>query len=270
MNILVTGHLGFIGSALFAHLTATTDHNIMGLEADIFEHDDWQNYIQELLDTYQPDVVFHIGACTDTLETDVNYMMIRNFESTKIIADYCTANGVPLVYSSSAASYGVNSAYPSNLYGWSKYVAEQYVIHAGGIALRYFNVYGPGESHKGRMASVAYQMWKQTDPIKLFRGSPQRDFVYVTDVVSANIFAFDNYNSLKKTYYDVGTSEPQSFESVMELMGLEFGYQPTSVIPIGYQFYTCSDRKKWLPGWAPKYSLAQGILEYTSYLNSKS
>ena len=105
------------------------------------------------------DAVFHVGACSDTLETNVDYMMTRNYESTKIIMDWCVKNNKPMIYSSSAANYGTNNLYPSNLYGWSKYVGEGYVISNGGIALRYFNVYGPGEEDKGKMASVAYQMF---------------------------------------------------------------------------------------------------------------
>jgi len=95
----------------------------------------------------------------NTLETNVEYMMTRNYESTKIMMDWCIENNKPMIYSSSAANYGTNGKYPANLYGWSKYVAEGYVISNGGIGLRYFNVYGPGEEDKGKMASVAYQMF---------------------------------------------------------------------------------------------------------------
>ena len=107
-------------------------------------------------------------------------MMLLNYEVTKYITDLCYEHMIPLVYSSSAANYGTNEQYPSNLYGWSKYAGEGYVVSRGGVALRYFNVYGPGEEDKGRMASVAYQMYKRYqngDEIKLFPKKPLRDFV---------------------------------------------------------------------------------------------
>jgi ADP-L-glycero-D-manno-heptose 6-epimerase len=119
---------------------------------------DWTDELIQKLNDYKVEGIFHVGACSNTLETDVNYMMTRNYESTKIISDFCSENDIPLIYSSSAANYGNNQEFPSNLYGWSKYVAEQHVIQNGGVALRYFNVYGPGEEHKGKMSSVAYQM----------------------------------------------------------------------------------------------------------------
>jgi ADP-L-glycero-D-manno-heptose 6-epimerase len=117
----------------------------------------------------------------------------------------CKSKNIPMVYSSSAANYGTNNEHPSNLYGWSKYAAEDYVINNGGIGLRYFNVYGPGEQNKGKMASVAFQMnekRKNNEEIKLFPKSPKRDFVYVKDVISANIYAFKNYEKLTEQQKD--------------------------------------------------------------------
>ena len=127
--------------------------------ASYFLNLNWGEKLLQILESMNYDAVFHVGACSDTLETNVDYMMTRNYESTKIIMDWCVKNNKPMIYSSSAANYGTNNLYPSNLYGWSKYVGEGYVISNGGIALRYFNVYGPGEEDKGKMASVAYQMF---------------------------------------------------------------------------------------------------------------
>jgi ADP-L-glycero-D-manno-heptose 6-epimerase len=212
-----------------------------------------------------PEVIFHVGACSDTLEKDVNYMMTRNFEFTKILSEFCFVNQVKMIYSSSAANYGTNGLYPSNLYGWSKYVAEQMVIQNGGIALRYFNVYGPGEEHKGKMASVALQMInkvKNGEDVKLFPGNPKRDFVYVKDVVSANIHACENYDDLSYTYYDVGFGIARSFEDVLNILNIPFTYHQESEIPKGYQFFTECDKTKWMPGWEPKYSLEEGLEDY--------
>ena len=168
--------------------------------------------------------VFHVGACSDTLETNVNYMMLVNYEFTKYLMSLCKTKNVPMIYSSSAANYGTNNLYPSNLYGWSKYVAEKYVIQNGGVALRYFNVYGPGEYNKGRMASVAYQMYlknQKNEKISLFPKKPLRDFVYVKDVVSANIFAWTNFQKLKGKYYEVGSGEARGFEDVLNLIEIK-------------------------------------------------
>jgi ADP-L-glycero-D-manno-heptose 6-epimerase len=164
----------------------------------------------------------------------------------------------------------VNNKNPSNLYGWSKYAAEDIVINNGGVALRYFNVYGPGEEHKGQMASVAYQMWTKIvngEEVKLFPQSPRRDFVYIKDVISANLFAYDNYHSLDmRSYYEVGLGVSHLFESVLEELHIPFTYHTVDCIPKGYQFYTASNRDKWMPNWLPRYSLRRGLGVYLEYL----
>jgi ADP-L-glycero-D-manno-heptose 6-epimerase len=196
-------------------------------------------------------------------------MMTRNFESTKILVDYSFEHQVPIIYSSSAANYGVNNMYPSNLYGWSKYVAEQYVISKGGIGLRYFNVYGPGEEKKGKMASVAYQMYLKKmkgENVYLFPKKPKRDFVYVKDVVNANIFAWENYQNSYGKYYEVGSGVAMGFEDVLDYMKIGYEYTHEKIIPVGYQFYTCSDKNKWLTNWVPEWSLEKGIKNYLKHL----
>ena len=266
MTLLVTGAKGFIGKNMMYRLNI---HQVTGLDDDYFSELTWPDYLQNFLDAKKPTAVFHMGACSDTLELDANYMMTRNYESTKIITDWCTKNKIPIVYSSSAASYGENGEYPSNLYGWSKYVAEDYVVKSGGIALRYFNVYGPGEEHKKEMASVAYKAFlkkESNEPNFLFPKKPQRDFVYVKDVVHANIHAWLNYDSLYGEAYDVGSGEPRGFEDVLELMNISYEYCGEEMIPKGYQFYTCSDRNKWMRGWEPYYTLEKGLEDYISYL----
>lgn len=270
-NILITGTKGFIGKNLAYELSDL--FSIHEINEDIFESDNWGDDLLKKLQDIDPDVIFHIGACSDTLETDVNYMMIRNFEFTKILSEYSFTNETKLIYSSSAANYGTNNLYPSNLYGWSKYVAEQFVIQNGGIALRYFNVYGPGESNKGRMASVAYQMLEKIrngEEVKLFPGEPKRDFVYIKDVISANIFAYKNYDDLVYEYYDVGCGESRTFEDVMNILELPYTYYREDEIPLGYQFFTQSNKEKWMPGWYPEYPLEMGLKNYIENINGEN
>jgi len=246
MKVLITGTDGFIGKRLKKSFTNALEFK----DEDIIDVN-W-------LDKETPEAVFHVGACSNTLETDVNYIMKVNFESTKVLVDWCKQNKRPIIYSSSAASYGVNGKYPSNLYGWSKYTAEQYVISNKGVALRYFNVYGPGEEHKGNMSSMAYQMFK-SGQATLFPGEPKRDFIYIDDVVAANIYALKYYGTLSGNNYDVGLGKSTTFETIAEYLKIPYSYYPQEKIPEGYQMYTCSDSKKWMPGWAPAYDIKTGL-----------
>lgn len=263
LNAIITGSLGFIGSNLYQSIK--DKFTLFTIEESIFSHNAWKDEILWFLEMVQPSVIFHVGACANTLEQDVNYMMTRNYESTKVISDYCFLNNVKLIYSSSASCYGTNGLYPSNLYGWSKYIAEQYVIQNNGIALRYFNVYGKGEDHKGNMASVALQIKKKyanNIPVTLFPGKAKRDFVYIKDVISANLYAYKNWEYLYKDYYEVGSGEARPFEDVANILKIPFSYTTPDVIPIGYQFYTCSNKQKWMPGWTPEWTLENGLKDY--------
>jgi ADP-L-glycero-D-manno-heptose 6-epimerase len=262
-KICVTGDKGFIGRALKNELERL-GYIVLGLESWIFDRPRWQDRLHEYLVNLSPDVVFHVGACSDTLSTDVNNMMKLNVECTHIISDWCQFKGIPFIFSSSASVYG-NGQHPENLYAWSKYMAEQYVTKCGGISLRYFNVYGMDERGKGKMASMIYQIFEKNrkgEEIKLFPNNPTRDFVYVKDVVSANIFAWKFYSQLKGSYYDVGTCESRSFEDICNSLNVEYTYTSEEIVPKGYQMFTQADQRKLMIGWKADYNLEKGIEDY--------
>ena len=268
-KVIVTGSKGFIGKVLASQLERN-GYVVSHIDYPEFIGEKWGEELVRLLESLNCDAVFHVGACSNTLETDVDYMMTHNYESTKLIMNWCVKNNKPMIYSSSAANYGINGLYPSNLYGWSKYIAEDYVNLNGGVSLRYFNVYGPGEENKGRMASVAYQMFIKNiknEKIFLFPNKPQRDFVYIKDIVSANIFALENYMALRGKYYEVGSGAARTFEDILDNMGIQYEYESENKIPNGYQFYTCSDKSKWMQGWTPKWNLEMGISDYKKHLS---
>jgi ADP-L-glycero-D-manno-heptose 6-epimerase len=263
-RILVTGAAGFVGARLVASLESQ-GKCVSKIDEEYFKTENWKSSLLSYLDKEIPEAIFHVGACSDTLEQDSQLMMLRNYESTKTIVNWATKNGAKIIYSSSAANYGENGSYPSNIYGWSKYAAEDYVRLNQGISLRYFNVYGPGENHKGRMASFFLQAHIKNfngEEIKLFPKKPVRDFVYINDVLSANLYALDNFGNLKAGVYDVGSCEPRSFEEGLSILNLKFSYTKESDIPKGYQFYTSGNKAKLMPGWNPQYSLERGLKDY--------
>ena len=264
---IITGTKGFIAQNLLNEIKGKFE--ILEINEDFLDKSKWYEEIFFVLNKFDPDVIFHVGACSDTLETDVNYMMTRNFEFTRCLSEWSKTFNKKLIYSSSAANYGTNGVYPSNLYGWSKYAAEQIVISNGGIALRYFNVYGPLEGHKGRMASVAYQMLKKQkegQEIKLYPLKPQRDFVYVKDVVDANIFANEFYKNYSGDWYEVGSGESRTFEDVLDILNIKYTFFDETDIPKGYQFNTKSNSIHWMNGWEPKWNLEIGLNDYVKFL----
>lgn len=252
--IIVTGGAGFIGSNLVKQLNAAgyTDilvvdnlqdgskfHNLCDCEiADYLDAAKFLKNIQESNINYTKDIeiIFHQGACSDTTEWNGQFMMENNYEYSKQLLHYCSANKTPYIYASSAAIYGGSSVFkenpeyekPLNVYGYSKFLFDQYVrkhlakLPSQVVGLRYFNVYGPREQHKGKMASVAYhfdQQLKQTGKMRLFTGSDgyadgeqRRDFVYVDDVVNVNLWLWKNPQV--SGIYNLGTGNSQTFNDV--------------------------------------------------------
>tara|TARA_Y100000310_G_scaffold335255_1_gene416816 strand:+ start:3981 stop:4778 length:798 start_codon:yes stop_codon:yes gene_type:complete len=262
MKILLTGNRGFIGSNLVLQVR---DNN----ELDFIEQNDYDktNNIPEKVRWC--DVVAHIGAVADTLENDVNYMMKNNWLHSKELFDLAHEHSKKVVFASSAAIYGNDKDY-LNPYAWSKHIAESYGLEKVNnfISLRYFNVYGPGEGHKGKMASMAHHALV-TGKIKLFQGKPQRDFVYIKDVIGAT------KNAILETHasgiYDVGTGEARTFEDMMDALSVpyEYLYKPEGRTPPHYQMHTCAKKENWLKNWEPKYMLEAGLKEYKEWFKKQ-
>jgi len=271
MRAIITGSKGFIGKA-FSKATQDIFEQQILIEKDILEGD-WRKTLRhQFLDP--PEAVFHFGACSDTLSKDSKDMLLKNVIFTNYLADLCHFFGVPFIYSSSASVYGKNQFSVKkqdsslSLYANSKLIGEQYALKCEGIALRYFNVYGYDESHKGNMASIAYQSYRKHikgQNVFLFKGKPLRDFVYVKDVISANLYAFENYNYLRGDFYDVGSGTPRLFEDVLNCMGIPFSYYDVYArVPQHYQFYTKAT--KFMEGWIPEWPLEYGLVEYLDIL----
>jgi ADP-L-glycero-D-manno-heptose 6-epimerase len=265
MVILVTGYKGFIGKNVIKNKL----HHFIKLDDEYLNQSNPKEFLESFLNSTNPDAIFHIGACSNTLNSDVEFMMERNYISTKWLMCWCKTNGKKMIYSSSAAVYGVDGSKPSNLYGWTKLLGEDYVVSNGGIALRYFNVYGPGEEHKGKMASMIYQIMNKSE-VNLFPEKPKRDFVYVDDVVKANFYALDYYESLKGNWYEVGAGQSIEFETICNELDVPYSYLEETQIPTGYQFKTLSLSENWMAGWKPHFNLKKGLTLYKKYLDEKS
>ncbi len=249
--IIVTGAAGFIGSNIIKTLNeqgrtdiiavddlkdGTRFVNMADLEIhDYLDKDMFLDYINaDAFDNI--DVVFHEGACSDTTEWDGKFMMENNYEYSKSLLHYCLDNKVQFVYASSAAVYGGGEIFkeqrsheqPLNVYGYSKFLFDQYVrryiddAESQIVGLRYFNVYGPREQHKGTMSSVAFHHNNQIQEhkkVKLFEGcdgyangEQRRDFVYVDDVVKVNLWFWQNPD--KSGIFNCGTGRSQSFNDI--------------------------------------------------------
>jgi ADP-L-glycero-D-manno-heptose 6-epimerase len=257
MKIILTGAKGFIGSNVLKALKSRGDY-VYQIHQD---KNQWENDLELENQVKNCDGIFHIGAISDTTLQDCNEMLYWNYTLSKKLFDLARKYDKKVVYSSSAATYGLGNGIPTNIYGWSKQLAEEYGLKANEkfVALRYFNVYGPGEQHKGKMASVAYQAYKKGS-FTLFPKNPKRDFIYIDDVVAANLAAF----KLDRGVFDVGYGEATPFEDLVSGMGIEFNYTTEDKIPGWYQFYTCADKNIRIPGWEPKYNVKQGTKNYVN------
>jgi ADP-L-glycero-D-manno-heptose 6-epimerase len=281
---VVTGGAGFIGSNLVRHLLEETGEGVVVVDdlsdgrkfaniADlsIADYLDKDEFIQQLDRGFSSGVkaVLHQGACSVTTEWDGRYMMRNNYTYSKRLLHHCLASDIPFVYASSGAVYGAaddfrelpQNEHPLNVYGYSKLLFDQYVrrllpqAKCQVVGLRYFNVYGPREQHKGPMASVAWHFHRQLlgdNEIRLFEGSggfgngeQKRDFVYVDDV--CDVIQWFLENRRVSGIYNVGTGRAQTFNDVGNAIIKWHGRGRIRYIPFpqelaeAYQNYTQAD-----------------------------
>jgi ADP-L-glycero-D-manno-heptose 6-epimerase len=253
LRVVVTGAAGMIGSNLVLGLNALGIDDVIAVD-DLKDGAKYRNLLGQQLSDYfdrsefyarfergelgTVDAVLHQGACSDTMEHDGRYMLDTNYRCSKQLLDVCQGRRIPLIYASSAATYGDSEEFieaprcerPLNVYGYSKLLFDQIVrrhLPQSGVqivGLRYFNVYGPREAHKARMASVAFHQFKQftaTGKVKLFgayggyaAGEQERDFVHVDDVVAVNLWFLQHPGA--SGIFNVGTGRAQPFNDVAQ------------------------------------------------------
>jgi len=291
-RILVTGGSGFLGSALIWELNQRGITNI--LVSDILGKDEkWKNLVALKFTDYieaddlrktvleQPQslskisTIFHLGACSSTTETDASYLVHNNFEYTKLLAHFALDGGRRFIYASSAATYGsiaaalpesvaLDSLRPLNMYGYSKHLFDIYAERTGMLphitGLKYFNIFGPNEYHKGDMRSVvnkAFYQIRETGKARLFKsyrlgfpdGAQRRDFFYVKDAVAATVFLAEHVDG--GGLFNIGSGEPNTFldlaRAIFDALGqepnIEFIEMPEHLRE-KYQYYTCAHTAK--------------------------
>ncbi len=309
MRILVTGGAGFIGSNLSIALkekghkvvvldnfSSGTYKNLLGFSGEVIQKD-LSSLKFEDLEEIGADAIFHQGAITDTTCYDEKLMFQVNTKSFYPILDYCELTNSPLIYASSAAVYGPlkspqiesGAGFPLNVYGYSKYAMDQILFNRlnenpnlRAIGFRYFNVFGPRESYKGKMASMVFQLYNQIksgkNP-KIFKwGEQSRDFIYVKDVVDANLHALKKLESSPLcNVYNLGSGNATSFKEILDYLShsmnkkfeIDFIDNPYAD---KYQNHTQASielLKKEL-GFNPRWHAKDAIADYVKYLDHVS
>lgn len=303
-NILITGGSGFIGSNLAlelqtrypqANITVIDDFrgssfkNLLGFLGDVMAYDVSDKSWMPHFKSKQLDGIFHLASITDTTVLDEKKMMFDNVEGFRNILDIAAEKKCPVVYASSAATYGsagstgplteADAGLPNNVYGFSKWVLEnlarQYAASVKTVGLRFFNVFGPREFYKGKAASMIYQLYFQIKAGKrprIFKfGEQKRDFVYVKDILSCTIAAREAKQS---TVVNAGTGKPTSFNELIQYINEALG---TSTEPEYfdnpydfYQNFTQADMShtEKVTGFKPRYTTREAVLEYVAYLEA--
>jgi ADP-L-glycero-D-manno-heptose 6-epimerase len=258
--------------------------------ADYIDKDE---FLQKLNTFQNVSTIFHQGACSSTTEQDGKYMMSNNYEYSKTLLNHCLENSIDFLYASSASVYGNGKAgfvekreaeYPLNVYGFSKFAFDNYVrrvlpqVKSQVLGLRYFNVYGPQENHKGRMASVAFHLFQQlqeTGKMKLFEGSRnfRRDFIHVADTVKINLYFYESKTS---GIFNAGTGKARCFEDIATTLKSLHGSGEIESIPFPedlhgkYQEFTEAGLDKLrAAGYSKEFmSLEEGVQQYYEQLSA--
>jgi len=288
--IVVTGGAGFIGSAIIWRLNALGESDILVADELGFT-DKWKNLVPlkfndfinkdifiNKLNDFGPDIkaVIHMGANSSTTERDADGLFTNNYEYTKRLAEFCLRKNIRFIYASSAATYGNGSSgfddseklpvslRPMNMYGYSKNLFDIKAAREGWFSriagLKYFNVYGPNEYHKGEMRSVVHKAFEQirdTGKVKLFKsqnpkykdGEQLRDFIYVKDAVEMTIFFLDHNKATG--LYNVGTGKARTwidlvtaiFKSLNRNVNIEYIDLPAEIAD-RYQYFTEAKMEK--------------------------
>ncbi|MFG6668119.1 ADP-glyceromanno-heptose 6-epimerase [Halomonas sp. HNIBRBA4712] len=316
--IVVTGGAGFIGANIVKALNARGRTDIIVVDdlsdgtkfvnlvdCTLYDYRDKDAFLMEVQaslrgepnDLPAIEAIFHEGACSDTTEWDGQYMMENNFEYSKVLLEYCEQHGIAFLYASSAATYGGSEVFkespefekPLNVYGYSKLLFDQHVrarmdtLTTQVVGFRYFNVYGPREQHKGKMASVAFHNHGQVSAggdLRLFgafdgyeAGMQSRDFVFVGDVVDVNLWFFDHPNV--SGIFNLGTGRAEPFKAIGEAVIDYYGKGNIEYIDFPdelkgrYQSYTRADISRLREaGCDVEFkTVAEGVKAYLEWLN---
>jgi ADP-L-glycero-D-manno-heptose 6-epimerase len=285
--IVMTGGAGFIGSCLIRHLNDLGMTNIVVVD-ELGQTEKWKNLVgKHIFDVIDKanffewlsgresiiEAFIHLGACSDTQETNASYLLDKNYRFSVRLAEYALRNKQRFIYASSAATYGdgslgfvddpkmLDKLQPLNMYGFSKHLFDLWVKNQGlldhVVGLKYFNVFGPNEAHKGSMASAItrmvpalqrgqeIQLFKSTDPTRFGDGEQVRDFIYVKDVVRMTCAFLENdemglFNigsGVASTWNDLANA---TYKAMGKKPAIKYVDMPSAMVP-HYQNYTCAD-----------------------------
>lgn len=318
--IVVTGGAGFIGSAIVWKLNQQGKTKIIIVD-ELGKDEKWKNlvglkyedfvnkleFIEQILDDvipYNIEAIIHMGANSSTTEKDADHLMDNNYNYTKELAKYCVEKHIRFIYASSAATYGdgslgfdddeskLETLRPLNMYGYSKQLfdlwAKRYSISDQIVGIKYFNVYGPNEYHKGDMRSVVHKAFEQvrdTGKVRLFKslnpnfkdGEQMRDFVYVKDAVDMTLYFLDNKNM--NGIFNVGAGKARTwndlitslFNSIGKPINIEYIDLPKHLTE-KYQYFTEANLSKIISAGykQPTTSLEDGVTDYVKNYLLKS
>lgn len=316
--IVITGAAGFIGSGVVRYLNDQGIHNLLLID-DIGHSQKWKNLVSKrflsfipIKDTFnylqgkEKDIFgfIHLGANSDTLETNVDHLLENNYRYSINLADFAIKNGHRFIYASSAATYGdggegfcddhelIYRLKPLNAYGYSKQLVDMWFLERGLLnkvtGLKYFNVFGPNEDHKGRMASMVYKMvpkikqegfvslYKSTEPEKYADGGQLRDFIYVKDAARMTCEFLDNdLTGIYNIGNGIATSWNELADAIFYALNKPFKVEYINMpaeLARQYQNYTCADMQKYTNAYNLKkdsfieYPVRSAVVDYVDYL----